>query len=116
MVLHCILVIVYIALVKPFELPLLNRLEVFNEVCIIGAAYHLFLFTEYVSDPELQYSIGWSIIGVTVLNIAVNMIIMLKTSFARLRLQYKKLRYQFRVFQLKRKKAKIEDEKRNETA
>ena len=78
MVLHCIVVIVYIALVKPFELPMLNRLEVFNEVCIIGAAYHLLLFTEYVSDPELQYSIGWSIIGVTVLNIAVNMIIMLK--------------------------------------
>ena len=35
--------------------------------------YHLYLFTDYVSDIELRYMMGWSIIGVTALNIFVNM-------------------------------------------
>jgi hypothetical protein len=30
---------------RPFENPLLNKLEIFNELCIMGAAYHLFVFT-----------------------------------------------------------------------
>lgn len=53
MVFHCLLLIVYNKLVCPFEMPLLNKLEVFNEVCIIAAAYHLFIFTSYVDDPEV---------------------------------------------------------------
>lgn len=48
---HSLFVIVYIQHVKPFELPFMNKLEVFNEVCIIIAAYHLILFTEFVDDP-----------------------------------------------------------------
>ena len=35
--------------------------------------YHLYLFTDYVSDIELRYMMGWSIIGVTALNIFFNM-------------------------------------------
>jgi hypothetical protein len=73
--------IIYLLMVKPFDLPILNKMEIFNECCIIGASYHLFAFTEFVGDPELQYNIGWSIIGVTLLNIAVNMGLMFYTSF-----------------------------------
>jgi hypothetical protein len=69
-------VIIYVALVKPFELPLLNHMEIFNEYCILLAACHLFLFTDFVDSPEMQYDIGYSIIGVTILNIIVNMLVM----------------------------------------
>ena len=55
----------------------MNILEIFNELCLILIGYHLFLFTEYVSDPTLKYNIGWSIITVTMLNIIVNIAIML---------------------------------------
>jgi len=60
---------------------LLNKLEIFNELCIMGAAYHLFVFTQYVDDQTLQYNVGWSMIGVTTLNIVVNMAIMAHASY-----------------------------------
>jgi hypothetical protein len=51
-------------------------LEIFNELCIMAAAYHLFVFTPFVDDPAFQYKVGWSMIGVTTFNIAVNMAVM----------------------------------------
>jgi hypothetical protein len=81
----------YITYVKPFEIPLLNYMEVFNEVCVLIATYHLFLFTDFVPDPELRYSIGWSIIGVTIVNIIVNMLVMFWSTIKQLRLMFKKL-------------------------
>jgi hypothetical protein len=73
--------IVYIQAVKPFEIPLLNRIEVFNECCILIAGYHLFSFTDFVSDSEIKYKMGWSIIGITIINIAVNMGVMFYGSY-----------------------------------
>ncbi len=61
----------------------------------MGAAYHLFTFTEFVGDPEMQYNIGWSIIGVTLINIAVNMGLMIYTSFLKFKLMFKKLKYKY---------------------
>ena len=58
----------YNILVKPFEEPKMNRLEIFNEVCILAAAYHLFLFTDYIESPEFRYKIGWSITSITTFN------------------------------------------------
>ena len=95
MIFHCLLLIVYNRLVKPFENPILNRLEVFNEVCIMAASYHLFVFTEYVDDPIMQYKVGWSIIGVTAFNIMVNMGVMLYASFLKVKLAIRKLKHKF---------------------
>ena len=36
----------------------------------------MFAFTDYLGDPIMQYTVGWSMIAVTVLNIAVNMLVM----------------------------------------
>jgi hypothetical protein len=44
--------IIYVAYFKPFELPLLNKMEVFNEFSILLATYHLFTFTQFVGEPE----------------------------------------------------------------
>jgi hypothetical protein len=33
--------------VKPFEKPLSNKMEIFNEICIMATAYHLFTFTDF---------------------------------------------------------------------
>lgn len=52
----------------------------------MAAAYHLFVFTQYVDDPNMQYNVGWSMIGVTALNIIVNMGIMGYASFKKLKL------------------------------
>lgn len=76
----------YNKIARPFENPTLNKLEIFNELCIMGAAYHLFVFTQYVDDPKLQYKFGWSIIAVTTLNILVNMAVMGYASFQKIKL------------------------------
>ena len=54
-VLHSVAVIIYTAWVRPFELPLMNTMEIFNEVCILLATCHLFVFTAFVEQPEVQY-------------------------------------------------------------
>lgn len=44
---QCTGVIIYLYYVKPFENPLLNRMEIFNEISIILIAYHLFMLTDF---------------------------------------------------------------------
>lgn len=48
MIIHCVAVVIYTAHVRPFVLPLLNNMEIFNEMCILAASCHLLLFTDYV--------------------------------------------------------------------
>ena len=71
---------------------MMNYLEIFNELCILAASYHLLLFTDYISDPTMQQNVGWSIIGVTTFNIIVNMICMLIVSFGKFKLHFLKIR------------------------
>lgn len=71
------MMVVYIVYVKPFEQSLLNKLEIFNEICILLESNHLYLFTYFVSDPYLQYYAGWSIVAITLINIFVNMLIII---------------------------------------
>ncbi len=69
----------------------MNRLEIFNEFCILAAAYHLLLFTDFIESPEFQYKIGWSIVGITTFNIVVNMIVMCEASFQMAKLALRRI-------------------------
>lgn len=55
----------------------MNKLELFNEICLLGMGYHLILFTAFVSSSEAQYNVGWSIIFLTLLIIFVNLLAIL---------------------------------------
>lgn len=79
----------------------MNRLEFFNELCIDGAAYHLFVFTYYVDDVELQYNAGWSMIGVTILNIVVNMSIVGYASIKKIKLVFIRIKLKFKAWMAK---------------
>ena len=65
-------------LVKPLEDPKANRMMIINESFILMASYHLFFFTDYLTDPDLQYNIGWSLIAVTLLNMVINLAVILR--------------------------------------
>jgi hypothetical protein len=106
LVFHCVLLLIYDVLVRPFEQPVLNRLEVFNEVCILGAAYHLYAFTDVVDDPFLQEKVGWSMIAVTTLNIATNMLVMIYFTGKRIRLALLKARHKYRLWRQTQDRAK----------
>ena len=69
--------VVYIVWIKPFEETFMNNLEIFNEICILIVSLHLYLFTFFVPDPTIQYSVGWSIVIFTILNILVNMMVII---------------------------------------
>ena len=53
----------------------MNRMEIFNEVTVLICTSHLFLFTDFVPDPLIQYQIGWSMLAFTGLNIIGNLAI-----------------------------------------
>ena len=65
--------VIYITYYKPLNVAFLNYLEIFNELCILGVSIHLYLFTQFLDNPQIQYNIGYSLIGLTILNIAINM-------------------------------------------
>lgn len=48
------LVIIYLTLVKPFEVSYMNKLEIFNEICILIVSYHMFIFTDFVPDVKIR--------------------------------------------------------------
>lgn len=68
--------VIYIVSTKPFEEALLNRLEVFNELCISGVGYILFMFTDWVEGEGIQERAGWVMIGLIGTNFTVNVSIM----------------------------------------
>jgi hypothetical protein len=67
-----------------------------------------------VPDPEAQYTMGWSIICVTVLNMAVNICAMIYTSFKKLKLLFLKIKQKYQIWKaLKQKKHAIDQEDKN---
>ena len=59
----------------------MTYIEIFNELCILGVAYLLFLLTDYIPLKEIQYNAGWLIISLTILNISVNFGLICFTTF-----------------------------------
>jgi hypothetical protein len=98
-------VIVYTIYWKPFEEPTMNRLEVFNELCILSLAYPSLLFTDFSSDasPDFLYSLGWFMIGVIVLNLATNILVVFTHAILGLLVLYRKLKFKLLVRQTLKK-------------
>ncbi|TNV73814.1 hypothetical protein FGO68_gene12683 [Halteria grandinella] len=104
MVLQSVGIFIYIAHVRPFDTNLLNDLEIFNEVSILFATYHLFLFTDYADgDVDLQYLAGWSMVGLSAFNISINMLVMVVVTVKK---GYAGIRQFIRKIMLKRAQAK----------
>lgn len=79
MMLSSIMMIIYTVSVRPFEEPLLNRVEIFNELCILVSSYHLIVFTDFMpsGNEGIQEKAGYTMIGVTLLNVLINTLIMI---------------------------------------
>lgn len=50
-----ILMLLFLIKVKPLNEPLLNRIEIFNEVTLLTCSYFLYNFTDYVPDVNDRY-------------------------------------------------------------
>ena len=62
----------YTTYVLPFESMVQNYSETINEIWVLFASYHLFIFTEWVYDIETRFTMGWSLLTIVCLNVAYN--------------------------------------------
>ena len=70
----------YLINYRPFEDPVTNRLEIFNEVCISLASYHLLTFSQAFTSPSTQEWAGWSLTLLVLAQLLVNSLVMLGIS------------------------------------
>ena len=49
-----IALVMYVAGTKPLAGKFLNRIEVFNEVNVEICTLYMIMFTDYISDPQMQ--------------------------------------------------------------
>jgi len=64
--------LIYLAMVRPFEEDYLNDLEFFNECCTLGMAYFLILFTDWMPDVNIRWNSGFIMIALIGFNMLVN--------------------------------------------
>ena len=64
--------IIYLGQVRVFKTPVYNYFEAINEWFVAACTYHIVLFTEFVPSYEVQYSLGFSFIGMALIFVLVN--------------------------------------------
>jgi len=62
-----------------------NRIEIFGEITNLVLMYHVLLFTDFVGDIPIRYSIGYSFIFFTGIFISVHLYLMLRDSIVKFR-------------------------------
>ena len=72
---------IYLLALYPLEEIRDSKLEVFNEVTGLFLLYHLMCFTDMVPEPEDRYNIGYSFIAIAFINVAVHLILIIKTNY-----------------------------------
>jgi len=90
---------IYQGQIQPRLTRFSNRVEMFNEVCIELTFLHMLMFTSWVTDPDLQYSIGFSMVAIISVNIVVNLVIVFYYCFKALTLIFKK--YKAKLYAIK---------------
>ena len=48
----------YQLLVKSYKEGMMNRMEVFNEITVLICSWHLLVFSDLITDAEMQYMAG----------------------------------------------------------
>jgi hypothetical protein len=72
------LVMIFVIKLRPFDQPLLNRLEIFNEICIYAETCLTILFTDLnIEGMESNYNIAWIVILILFINFAVNFAVLI---------------------------------------
>ena len=93
----CLLMLLFFTYIHPMNQPFLNRMEMFNEVCLLICSYFLFAFTDFVPDANTRYMYGWAVIGVAVFNIGCNWCALFYKVYLAVRYMIRKFLYERRV-------------------
>ena len=72
-----LIMLIYLILTKPFELKLINNIEIFNEITFIIASYSFFFFLNENIEEHIKVMIGWLLISLSVINTFLNVLIVI---------------------------------------
>jgi len=89
---HALLTIIASGLTEPYNTVSANRMNLLNESFILLTTYHLYSFTDFMTDIEYRNYMGISLIVVTVTSILINIGIVVISTLS-LGLRKLKLRY-----------------------
>ena len=64
----------YILYWQPMESKMYNGLAIFNECILFVLGFQIYLFTEYVAEPEQRYTLGKSMLWLVYFDIGVNLV------------------------------------------
>lgn len=67
--------LIYLGQQQPFDNRFKNRIEMFNEFTVCICSMLMMCFTNFIPEIETQSFMGWQMIGVIVINCAVNVTI-----------------------------------------
>ena len=73
----CMFLLGYYITVLPMVDGLQNFIQIFNEAIVTLAVVSVFLFTDYVDDPEVKYQFGFYFTGVVGFNVGINIIVLI---------------------------------------
>ena len=79
-------IMIYFGSFRPLDSALLNRIEMFNEQCISIVTFNMMLFTSWVDNPEARYMYGWTMNGVIIICLIVNLFMVLYFGFKKIKL------------------------------
>ncbi len=65
------------------ETTFFNVLAVFNECILVWLGYQMYLFTDYVFEPEMRFKLGKVLLGFVYFDIAVNFVVLVVESSGR---------------------------------
>ena len=64
--------IIIVGTQEPFAEKVKKSLDLFNEFIVLVINYHLLCFTDFLSDPDMREYVGYSMIVVTSVFLAIN--------------------------------------------
>lgn len=73
----------YILYWQPLETLLFNALTIFNETILVVIGYQMYLFTDYVTEPEMRFKLGNVLLGFVYFDIAINLVVLVVESSGR---------------------------------
>jgi hypothetical protein len=65
-------ILIVLSEVRPMPTNYEHRLEIFDNLTIIGLNYILLCFTEFVHDPVARYKMGYAMVFIVILNVAIH--------------------------------------------
>lgn len=78
----------YLVSFKPLITPTLNKIEIMNDIFMVLCSYALILFTDFVPDVEVKYTLGAIFTGIIGFILLINLSIILKSMIRSFALKY----------------------------